>query len=182
MKFFVRFLENASIAYLDDCQHFLQLCYWRHGQENSSSSIFLAKTVISYKENSLLAYFSRNTVANEFKLSKNVYQMNICNFWTDTMLGKSRFLVLKAANMQKIASSAIFWIYLFTNSIYQLNSSPTFQLTSSPTVLLPCSLTHLLTYSPTLSTNGGSTSSSLADHGINRCYRVRIGSLSFRPW
>jgi hypothetical protein len=47
--------------------------------------------VISYKENSLFAYFSKNTVATGFKLSSNVYQMIIYNFSIDTMLGKSRF-------------------------------------------------------------------------------------------
>ena len=65
------------------------------------SPIFSAKTVISYKENSLFAYFSKNTVATGFKLPSNVYQMIIYNFSIDTMLGKSRFLDLTAVNMQK---------------------------------------------------------------------------------
>ena len=45
---------------------------------------FLAKTAISYKENSLFAYFSKNTVATWFKLSSNVYQMIIYNCSIDT--------------------------------------------------------------------------------------------------
>jgi len=83
-------------------------------------------------------------------------------------LWKSRFLDLTAVNMQKNVFLAIFWIYILTNSIplplsnslrqlsnsfRQLSNLLTLQLTTSPT--------HLLTYSPTLSTNGGSTSSSL---------------------
>ena len=42
---FGHFLENASlllaeIAYLDSSQHYLQVFYWHHGQENSYSPIF----------------------------------------------------------------------------------------------------------------------------------------------
>jgi len=69
---------------------------------------FSAKTAISYKENSLFAYFSKNTVATGFKLSSNVYQMIIYNFSIDTMVGKSRFLDLTAVNMQKKCFQAIF--------------------------------------------------------------------------
>ena len=58
--------------------------------------------MISYKENSLFAYFSENTVATGFKLSRNVYQMIIYNFSIHTMLGKSRFLDLTAVNMRKM--------------------------------------------------------------------------------
>ena len=45
---FGHFLENAAlvlarISYLDSSPHYLQLFYSHHGQENSSSPIFLAK-------------------------------------------------------------------------------------------------------------------------------------------
>ena len=87
-------------------------------------------------------------------------------------LEKADFLIWLPSICKK-SVLAIFWIYTLTNSIpLQLSNSlllPTFQLTyssthllsNSPTHLLSCSLTHLLTYSPTLSTIGGSTSSSL---------------------
>ena len=134
---------------------------------------FLAKTAISYKENSLFPYLSKSTVVTEFKLSSNVNQMIIYNFSIDTMLGKSRFIDLTAFNNAKKSVFSNFLdlhTYQLNSSLtFQLTSSPTFQLTysptqllsNSPTHLLSCSLTHLLTYSPTFSTIGGSTSSSL---------------------
>ena len=55
---FGHLLENASlllaeIAYLNSSQYYLQLFYWHHGRENSSSPIFWEKTVISYKKSVL---------------------------------------------------------------------------------------------------------------------------------
>ena len=88
--------------------------------------------------------------------------MIIYNLYIDTMLENSRFLDLTAVNMQKNVFLAIFWIYTLTNSIpLQLSNSLLRQLSNLLTLQLTSSPTHLLTYLPTLSTIGGSTSSSL---------------------
>ena len=81
--------------------HYLQLFYWHYGRE-ISSSVFQQKTAISYKENSLFAYFSKNSVATWFQLSSNVYQTIIYNFSIDTILEKSIFLDSTAVNMWKM--------------------------------------------------------------------------------
>ena len=55
---FSAFLQQVS--YLDSSPHYLQLFYSHHGRENSSSPIFLAKKLISYKEKSLFGHFIEN--------------------------------------------------------------------------------------------------------------------------
>ena len=62
---------------------------------------FSIKTCNFLQRRFAISLFIESTVATEFKLTINVYQIIIYNFAIETVLRKSRFLHLSSVNMQK---------------------------------------------------------------------------------
>ena len=95
---FGHFLENASlllaeIAYLDSSQHYLQLFYWHHGRENSSSPIFLEKNWFLIKKIHYLPISRKILLLQGSNSPVMIIRWLSTTFLLTPCLGKADFLI-----------------------------------------------------------------------------------------